>query len=161
RDPLRSRAGRLGIGKIDLLDVAALGRRIADTSLLIDALDVRFGDLDPARLLARNEGYHHQLAVLGRAEQVLAFLEVLCEHIRRRRRNVAGLRVVKQHVFDRTLLVLIAIYRLDQGLRRVQSRCDGGGELPAQHLAALFRDKTSLGESRRANGLLEAEAVEL
>src|SRR5262249_57515188 len=138
RDALRSRARRLGIGKIDLQDVAPLGGDIARAPLLISAFEIRVGDFDPTGLLARDQRNDHKLAVFGRAKLGLALLEVPREHLRGRWWNLASGRAVGPHVCDRALLVLIAVRRLDQRAWRAQSGSDGARELSAQRLTALF-----------------------
>src|SRR5262249_55471837 len=144
-----------------LQDVASLRRDIALATVLIGALEIRIGDFDPTGLLARNQGNDHELAVFGRAKEVLAFLEILRQHLRGRRRNLAGERAVEQDVFDRTLLVLIAVRRLDQRPRHAQSRSDRACELPAQQLTALFGDKAGLGVAGITYDLLEPGTVKL
>ena len=122
---------RLGAGKIDLQNVAALRSDIARAAFLVGALEVGVGDFDPLRLLARDQRYDHHFAVFRSAEHDLALVEIFRELLRRRRRNVAGVRAVEQHVFDGALLVLIALGRRDQRLRRIQSGSDRAGELDA------------------------------
>src|SRR5215468_4472608 len=161
RDALRSRARRLGIGKIDLQDVTPLGGDIARAPLLIGAFEIRVGDFDPTGLLVRDQRHDHELAVFGRAKLGLALLEVLRKHLWGRRRNLAGERAVEQHVFDRALLVLIAVHRLDQRPRRAQAGSDGARELPAQRQTALFGDKAGLGVAGITDDLLETKTVEL
>ena len=125
------------------------------------ALEIRIGDFDPTGLLARDQRNDHELAVFGRAKEVLALLEILRERLRRRRRNLAGERAVEQHVFDRTLLVLIAVGGLDQRPRHAQSGSDRACELPAQQLTALFGDKAGLGVTGITYDLLEPGTVKL
>ena len=161
RNALGRRACGLGIGKIDLQDVAPLGRDIARAPLLIGALEIRIGDFDPTGLLARDQRNDHELAVFGRAKEALALLEILREHLRGRRRNLARERAVEQHVFDRTLLVLIAVGGLDQRPRHAQSGGDRACELPAQQLTALFGDKAGLGVTGITYDLLEPGTVKL
>ena len=59
-------------GEHDLLELALLGRAEAVAVLLVGALDVVVGDLDPARLLARDQRQHLDLAIFRRAEEDLA-----------------------------------------------------------------------------------------
>jgi hypothetical protein len=58
-DALCRRACRLGIGKVDLQDVPPLGGYVARAALLIGALEIGVGDLDPSRLLAREQRHDH------------------------------------------------------------------------------------------------------
>src|SRR5262249_37905480 len=75
--------------------------------------------------------------------------------------NVACERAVEQDVFDRALFVIVAVNRLDQRLRCVQSGSDRSGKLPAQRQPTLFGYETRLGIARIADDLLEARSVEL
>ena len=94
-------AGRLGIGEINLQDMASLRRYVAGTPFFINALDVRIGDFHPARLLGRDQRHDHELAILRCAEEIFAFLEVFRQHLWGRGRNFAGLGAVEQNEFDR------------------------------------------------------------
>jgi hypothetical protein len=113
------------------------------------------------RQLARDQRDNHQLAVLGRAEGVLAIFEIFGEHLRRRRGNIACQGAVEQHVFDCTLLVLIAVCSLDKSLRGGRARDDGAGKLAAQQPSTLRGDVASLGKAGVADRLLETETIEL
>src|SRR4029453_15836005 len=103
----------------------------------------------------------HEFALFGRAKLGLALLEVLREHLGGRWWNLASERAVEQHVFDRALLVLIAVRRLDQRPRRAQSGSDGASELPAQRQTALLGDEAGLGVTGITDDLLETKTVEL
>src|SRR5262249_22529733 len=161
RDALRSRARGLGIRKIDLEGVASLRGDIARAPLLIGAFEIRVGDFDPTGLLARDQRHDHELAVFGRAKLGLALLEVLREHLRGRWWNLASERAIEQHVFDRALLVLIAVRRLDQRAWHAQSGSNGAREFSAQRLTALFGHEAGLGVAGITDDLLETKTVEL
>ena len=69
-----------------------------------------------AMQLGRREHEHDDLAVFGGAEQHFAIVIIFGEDIGRRRRYVAGVRLVEQDVFDRALLILVAVDGLGQCL---------------------------------------------
>src|SRR5262249_44815899 len=145
----------------DLVDLPALRRDVTGASLLERLLELGVGDFNPARVFGRNERNDHGLAVLGRAKLALALLEIRCERFRRGSRDLASLRAIEQHIFDGPLFVLIAIRRLDRGLRRHRRTDDRVGKLGAQHPAALLRDVARLGVAVLTQDRLEKRPVEL
>src|SRR5262249_46394102 len=145
----------------DLLELPALRCDVACTPLVVRALELLVGNADPACVLARNKRKDDQLAELGRAELGLALFEIFGEHLRRRRRDLAGLGAVKQHIVDRALFVVVAVRGLDLGLRNDRRSDHRVNELPTQHPAALLGNVTSFGEATLAQQYFEALPVEL
>src|SRR5207248_9792917 len=113
------------------------------------------------RLLARNQGEHDELAVFGGAEQHLARVVIFGELLRRGRRSFAGLGTIDENVFDRALLILVAIGGSKQGLGRVHAGSNRATELTPQQATALLLDETSFRVARVADDLLETETIEL
>ena len=160
-DPVGRRLRVLRIVEDDLLERPALRGEITRAAIFVGLLHVGIGDCRPHRLFAGQQRQHDDLAILGSAEQRLALLEIFRELLGRRVGNFPGLRPLEQDVFDRTLLVLIALGGFHRGFRQLRSSEDGAGQLPPQYQAALFVDEAPLGDLVVAQHRLEAHAVEL
>src|SRR5262249_17331694 len=100
-------------------------------------------------------------AKLRSTEADLVLFEILREHIGCWLGDFARQRPAEQYIFDRALLVLVAIHGFDHGLGCVSPPSDGAGKLAAQHLTTLFGDEAGLGKSGGADGLLKPHMVKL
>ena len=114
----------------------------------------------PLADLFRRDRHIGDLAILGRAELRLAFIEEGRERLRRGRVDRAGLSRAELHIFDRALLVLEAAQRLHQRVRRRKSRGDGVRQLPTQRNALLVGEVSRLAITELPDDHLETLRVE-
>ena len=148
-------------GKHDLLQMAALRRLVARLAIGIGLLQIGVRHLDTGGEIVRRQHHERDLAKLRRAEQHLALVEILGEHLGRRVRDVAGLRRAERDVFDAALLVLETVEGVERGLRHRHVAADGAHQLLAERDAALLGQKLLLVVALIAQHRLEPRAVEL
>ena len=83
--------GVFRVREYHLAQFAALGRAVIAFVLVVISLGVGVGDRVRLGEIGRRQREQRHLAVFGRAEHDLAFLEIFAELFGRRLRNIAGL----------------------------------------------------------------------